>query len=148
MAPSPELFARVAAAAAAPGGRPRLRATWALVAAVVLAVLGVGAGVDRLGHRRRRADVPRDGGPVRATVTASEATTAPRWRSPSPGCGRARRATLVAVDPTVTGTTPARGPPRRPGDGTWRAGPRWSADLSARWSCSGDGGRELARVTF
>ena len=53
---SPDLFAPSSAAAAGAGGAGGRSRTWALVAAVVLAVLGIGAGVTVWATGDRRAD--------------------------------------------------------------------------------------------
>jgi anti-sigma factor RsiW len=144
--PSPELFARMSAAALPP---PRLRArTWALVAAAVIAVLGVGAGVTVWVTGSGDQTVTASAGAVRATVTASTVDDGSALDVTVAGMRPHETCRLVAVD-AAGGRHPAgEWAASADGDGTWRG---WAdvdrADLSAVLLV-GDGGRELVRVPF
>jgi hypothetical protein len=142
--PSPELFARMSAAALPPS-RLRVRAV-ALVAAALLAVLGVGVTVWATSSSDQT--VTATAGAVRATVTVSQV-----------GHGSALDVTVAGMHPFETchlvavarnGTRHAAGtwPASSAGDGTWRG---WAdvdrADLAAV-VLVGDGNRELVRAVF
>ena len=144
--PSPDLFARMSAAAAPP---PRARArTWAFVAAVVLAVLGAGAGVTVWIAGSGEETVTATAGAVRATVTASTVDDGSALDVAVAGMRPAEICHLVAVD-VDGGRHPAgEWPASAAGDGAWRG---WAdvdrADLAAV-VLLGDGGRELVRLPF
>ena len=144
--PSPDLFARMSAAAAPP---PRARArTWALVAAVVLAVLGVGAGVTVWIAGSGEETVTATAGAVRATVTASSVDDGTALDVTVAGMRPEETCYLVAVDLEGDRSPAGDWPASAAGDGTWRG---WAdvdrTDLAAV-VLLGDGGRELVRVPF
>ncbi len=142
--PSPDLFARMSAAATPP---PRRRArTWALVAAAVLAVLGVGVTVWVAGAEEQT--VTATAGAVRATVTASAVDDGSALVVSVAGMHPGETCRLVAVDRDGARHPAGVWPASPAGDGTWRG---WAdverADLT-EVVLLGDGGRELVRVRF
>jgi anti-sigma factor RsiW len=144
--PSPELFARMSAAAAPPS---RLRSrTWALVAAAVLVVLGVGTGVTVWVTASGEQAVTVSAGAVRATVTASAIDQGSALDVTVVGMHPGETCRLVAVDRDGTRHPAGEWEASSAGDGTWRG---WAeverADL-AQVVLVGDGGRELVRVPF
>jgi anti-sigma factor RsiW len=144
--PSPDLFARMSAAAAPPA-RARAR-TWALVAAVVLAVLGVGAGVTVWIAGSGEQTVTATAGAVRATVTASSVDDGSALDVAVSGMRPEEICHLVAVDTDGGRHAAGEWAASTSGDGAWRG---WAdvdrADL-AEVVLVGDGGRELVRVAF
>lgn len=142
--PSPELFARMSAAAAPPArGRRRVVA---LVAAAVLAVLGIGVTVWTSGSSDQ--SVTATAGAVRATVTATSADHGSSLEVTVAGMHPRETCTLVAVGRDGTRHAAGQWPASAAGDGTWRG---WAAvdrnDLAAV-ILTGDGGRELVRAVF
>ena len=142
--PSPELFDRMAAVA---GTRRRGRSrTWALVAAAVLVVLGIGAGAAVWASGPGERTVAATAGPVEVTLTAREANEGSAIDVTVAGMRPRETCTLVAVD--RDGATHPAGdwPVSDAGDGRWRG---WAdvdpADLS-EVIVLGDGGREVVRV--
>ena len=141
--PSPDLFARMSAAAA-----PRARArTWALVAAVVLTVLGIGGVAVWLAGSGEQT-VTATAGAVRATVTASTVDDGSALDVAVAGMRPEEICHLVAVDSDGDRHPAGEWPASASGDGAWRG---WAdvdrADL-AEVVLLGDGGRELVRVPF
>ena len=144
--PSPELFARMTAAAAPPS--PLRSRTWALVAAAVIAVLGVGAGVASWITATGDDTVTATAGAVRATVTASSVDRGSALVVTVAGMRPHETCTLVAVGRDGARHAAGEWPASAAGDGTWRG---WAdvdrSDLAAV-VLLGDGGRELARALF
>jgi anti-sigma factor RsiW len=149
VAPSPELFARMSAAAARTDLRRRQRSrVIAVVAAVVLAVLGVGAGVAVWMGASWEQSATASAGPVRATVVASTADGGVGLDVTVAGLHPGEICEIVAVD-RDGGRHPAGDwPTSEAGDGRWRG---W-ADIDHRALTEvvllGDGGRELVRLPF
>jgi anti-sigma factor RsiW len=144
--PSPDLFARMSAAAVPP---PRLRPrVMALVAAAVLVVLGIGAGVTVWVVGSGDETVTASAGAVRATVTASAVDDGSALVVTVAGMHPGETCRLVAVDRDGTRHPAGTWPASAAGDGTWRG---WAgverADLT-EVVLLGDGGRELVRVPF
>ncbi|MCW2580593.1 MAG: putative transrane anti-sigma factor [Blastococcus sp.] len=144
--PSPELFARMAAAAGPP---PRRRTrTWALVAAALLAVLGAGAGVTVWAAGSGEQTVTASAGAVRAVVAASTVDDGSALDVTIAGMRPGETCTLVAVDSDGDEHPAGAWPASAAGDGAWRG---WAdvepADLAAV-VLLGEGGRELVRVPF
>ncbi len=143
--PSPDLFARMSAAAA-PRARLRSR-TWALVAAAVLAVLGIG-GVAVWIAGSGGQTVTATAGAVQATVTASTVDDGIALEVTVAGMRPEETCHLVAVDADGDRHPAGEWPASAAGDGTWRG---WAdverADL-VEVVLLGDGGRELVRVPF
>lgn len=145
VAPSAELFDRLAAVAAPPS-RLRARAV-AVVAAVLLAVAGVGVGLAVRGGDPQQT-VTAAAGAVQATVTATSVDDGSALDVTVAGLRPGEECRLVAVDAAggrhAAGTWPAS----PAGGGTWRG---W-ADLDrarlAEVVLLGDGGRELVRLPF
>lgn len=145
VAPSPELFERLSAAAAPP---PRLRArTWALVAAAVLALLGAGIGV-LWGTGGGDRTVTASAGPVRATVTASSLDDGSALVVSVAGMRPGEQCSLVAVDTSGDRHPAGTWPASAAGDGTWRGWADVDRDHLTEVVVEGAGGRELVRVRF
>jgi anti-sigma factor RsiW len=144
--PSPELFARMSAAAAPPS-RFRTR-TWALVAAAVIAVLGVGAGIASWVGGTGADTVTATSGSVQATVTASGIEHGSALVVTVAGMRPHENCSLVAVGRDGVRHAAGHWPASAAGDGTWRG---W-ADLDranlAAVILEGDGGREVVRALF
>ena len=146
VSPSPDLFARMSAAAVPPG---RLRSrTWALVAAAVLVVLGIGAGVTVWVAGAGEQNVTASAGAVRATVSASTVDGGSALVVTVAGMRPGETCHLVAVGRDGAQHSAGTWPASPAGDGTWRG---WAdvdrADLT-EVVLLGDGGRELVRVPF
>jgi predicted anti-sigma-YlaC factor YlaD len=144
--PSPGLYARMSAAAMPPR---RLRnRTWALVAAAVLVVLGVGAGVTVWVTGSGEQTVTASAGAVRATVTASSVDDGSALDVTVAGMHPGELCTLVVVDRDGARHPAGSWHASPAGDGTWRG---WAsvdrADV-AEVVLLGDGGRQLVRVPF
>jgi anti-sigma factor RsiW len=143
--PSPDLFARMSAAAAPP---PRRLRTWALVAAAVLVLAGAGAGVAVWTTGSGEQTVTATAGAVRATVTASAVDDGSVLVVSVAGMPPGQTCHLVAVDRDGTRHPAGSWAASPNGDGTWRG---WAevqrADL-AEVVLLGDGDRELVRVPF
>ena len=144
VAPSAELFARVSAAAAPPS-RLRNRAL-ALVAAALLAVLGVGGTIWITSSPDQT--VTATAGAVRATVTVSPVDHGSALDVSVTGMHPNETCHLVAVGRDGTRHAAGEWPASPAGDGTWRG---WAdvdrADLAAV-VLVGDGNRELVRAVF
>jgi hypothetical protein len=144
VAPSADLFDRLSAAAAPPVRR-RAR-TWALVAAAVLVVLGVGVAVRGEGDAEQV--VAAAAGPVRASVTASADDDGSALVVTVAGLRPGEECRMLAVDTDGTRHEAGSWPASPAGDGTWRG---WAdvdrADL-AEVVLVGAGGRELVRLDF
>ena len=143
--PSPDLFARMSAAAAPP---PRARArTWALVAAAVLAVLGIG-GVAVWIAGSDGQTVTATAGAVQATVTASTVDDGIALDIAVAGMRPEEICHMVAVDADGGRHPAGEWPASAAGDGAWRG---WAdvqpGDLT-QVVLLGDGDRELVRVPF
>jgi len=149
VAPSPDLFARVSAAAAATGRPRRLRSrTMAVVAAVVLAVLGVAAGVAVWVTGSGEQSVTASAGPVRATVSVSDVDDGIALDVTVAGMRPRENCSIVAVD-RDGGRHPAGDwPASEAGDGRWRGWADISRSALTEVVLVGDGGRELVRVPF
>jgi len=149
VAPSPDLFARTAAAAAEVERPRRLRQrTWALVAAVVLAVLGVGAGVTVWATGPGEQTASATEGPVRVTVTASEANDGTALEVSVAGLRPRETCQIVAVDRAGDRHDAGSWPVSPAGRGTWTGWADVEQSALVGAVILGEGGRELARVTF
>jgi hypothetical protein len=147
--PSPDLFARTAAAAADVGRPGRLRSrTWALAAAAVLAVLGIGAGVTvwATGSAEQTATVSQ--GPVQVTVTVTPRNEGTALEVAVAGLRPGETCRLVAVDRDGRRHDAGEWPASNAGDGRWEGWADVDASALAGVVVLGDGGRELARVPF
>lgn len=148
---SPDLFARTSAAAAGRYGRsrPTTRSrTWALVAAVVLAVLGIGAGITVWATDSGGQTASASAGPVRVTVTASEAKSGSALEVTVAGLRPGEICHLMAVDSDGQRHDAGDWPASDAGDGTWVGWTSLEPAAVAGAVILGDGGRELAHVTF
>ena len=144
VAPSPDLFLRMSAAAARTRRLRRSR-TWALVAAA-LVVLGAAAGIAVGVTGPADRTVTATSGPVRATVTASAAGEGSALDVAVAGLRPGEMCILVAVDRDGVRHEAGQWPVSEDGDGQWRG---WAdVDRSALTGVVvlGDGGRELVRV--
>jgi anti-sigma factor RsiW len=149
VAPSPDLFARTAAAAADVGRPGRLRArTWALVAAAVLAVLAVGAGVTVWANRPVEQSATVSEGPVQVTVTASPRNDGTALEVAVAGLRPGETCRMVAVDRDGGRHPAGEWPASEAGDGRWRGWTDISPSALTEVDLVGDGGRELVRVPF
>jgi anti-sigma factor RsiW len=143
--PSPGLFARISAAAEPPRRRSH---AWALVAAALLAVLGVGAGVAVWTAGSGEQSVTASAGALRATVAATEVDGGSALDVAVAGMRPGEACTMVAVDSGGIRHQAGAWPASAAGDGAWRGwAPVTPADLAAV-VLLGDGGRELVRVPF
>jgi hypothetical protein len=146
--PSPDLFARMSAAAGGPG-RARLRSrTWALVAAAVLVVLGTGAGITVWVTGSGEQSVTATSGAVRATVTASTVGDGSALDVTVAGLRPGETCRLVAVDRDGAQHPGGEWPASEAGDGRWRGWADVHRGALTEVVLLGDGGRELVRVPF
>jgi anti-sigma factor ChrR (cupin superfamily) len=142
--PSPELFARMTAAAAPPS-RVRNRAI-ALVAAALLAVLGVGVTIWVSSSPNET--VTATAGAVRATVTVSPVDHGSALDVTVTGMHPHETCSLVAVGRDGVRHAAGEWPASAAGGGTWRGWADVDRDDLAAVVLVGDGGRELARAVF
>ena len=142
--PSPELFARMTAAAAPPS-RFRGRA-FALVAAAVLVVLGVGVTIWATGSPDQT--VVATAGAVRATVTVTPVDRGSALDVTVAGMQPNETCSLVAVSRDGTRHSAGEWPASPAGGGTWRGWADVNRDDLAAVVLVGDGGRELVRAVF
>jgi anti-sigma factor RsiW len=145
VAPSVDMFDRLSAAAAPTPFRAR---TWALVAAAVLAVAGLGVGATVWASGSGDSTVTASAGAVRATVTASSVGDGSALVVSAAGMHPGEICHLVVVD--TAGDRHAAGvwPASAAGDGTWRGWADVDRDHLRAVVLTGDGGRELVRVPF
>jgi anti-sigma factor RsiW len=144
VAPSPELFERVAAAAdLRPARRPR---RLLLVAAALLAVLGVGAGVTWAlsGDDARTSTAV--SGPVEASVTAIPERDGSALDVTVAGLGAGEICTMVAVDEDGDRHPAGEWPASSQGDGRWVGWASVEVGSLDEVVLLGDGGRELVRL--
>jgi len=149
VAPSPDLFARTAAAAVGTE-RPRtLRSrTWALVAAAVLAVLGVGVGVTVWATGQGEQTASATAGPVQVSVTASPARDGSALEVTVAGLRPGETCRVVAVDSDGGRYDAGSWPTSAEGGGTWTGWADVDSGALVGAVILGDGDREVARVTF
>ena len=145
--PSPDLFARMSAAAAGtrPRGARRAR-TWALVAAAVLAVLGVGAGITVWAASGDDRTYTAAAGPVQVTLVASTADGGSGLDVTVAGLRPGETCRLVAVDRDGDRHDGGTWPASSEGDGRWRGWVDVDRDALTEVILLGEGGRELVRV--
>jgi hypothetical protein len=143
--PSPDLFDRMSAAAT--GGRRRTRA-WAVVAAVVLAVLGVAAGVVvwLAGNGDRTSSA--SAGPVTATVTLSATDEGSDVEVTLAGLRPGETCRLIAVERDGDRHDAGSWPVSEAGDGRWHGSVDVDPSELVGVILLGDGGRELVHVPF
>jgi anti-sigma factor RsiW len=142
--PSPELFARMTAAAAPPS-RLRNRAL-ALVAAALLAVLGVGGTIWATSSPDET--VTATAGAVRATITVTPVDRGSALVVSVAGMHPNETCSLVAVGRDGVRHAAGTWPASAAGDGTWRGWADVDRDELAAVLLVGDGGRELVRAVF
>jgi anti-sigma factor RsiW len=146
--PSPDLFARMSAAA---GGSSRARVrsrARALVAAAVLVVLGIGAAVTVWVTGAGEQSVTATAGAVRATVIASTVDDGSALDVTVTGLRPGETCWLVAVDRDGTRHPGGEWPASPAGDGRWRGWAQVDRGALTAVVLLGDGGRELVRVPF
>jgi anti-sigma factor RsiW len=144
--PSPDLFLRMSAAAARSRSPWRSARTWTLVAAAVLVVLGVAAGVTAWVTRPTDQAVTATAGPVEVTVVATAVGDESALDVDVSGLWPGEMCSLVAVDRDGNRHDAGSWNVSEDGDGSWRG---WAdVDRSALTGVVvlGDGGRELVRV--
>jgi anti-sigma-K factor RskA len=144
--PSPELFARMSAAAAT--RRPRRSRTWALVAAAVLVVLGIGAGVTVWATGSGEQTSTASAGPVHATVVTSAADDGSILDVAVSGLRPRETCRLVVVDRDGHRYPAGEWPASEAGDGRWRGWADVDRSAVTEVVLLGDGARELVRVPF
>jgi len=142
--PSPELFARMSAAATPPS-RLRTRAV-ALVAAALLAVLGVGVTIWATSSPDET--VTATAGAVRATVTVSPVGHGSALEVSVEGMHPRENCSLVAVGRDGVRHAAGEWPASAAGGGTWRGWADVDRDQLAAVVLVGEGGRELVRAVF
>ena len=147
VAPSPDLFARMSAAADGHARRRRSR-TMALVAAVVLAVLGIGAGVTVWVAGSGEQSVTASDGPVRATVIASTAEDGVVLDVTVAGLNPGEICRMVAVDRAGNRHPAGDWPASEAGDGRWEGWADVDPGALREVVLLGDRGRELVRLSF
>jgi anti-sigma-K factor RskA len=145
--PSPDLFDRMSAAAVGTR-KPKARRsrTWALVAAALLAVLGVWAGVAVWAGGNGAQTYTASEGPVEVTLIASTTEDGSELDVAVAGLRPGEDCHVVAVDQEGEWYDGGSWPASDEGDGRWRG---WvDVDRSALEEVVllGDGGRELVRV--
>jgi predicted anti-sigma-YlaC factor YlaD len=147
--PSADLFARMSAAAVGQKrARPLRSRTWALVAAAVLAVLGVGAAVTVWATGSGGQTASASAGPVRVTVTATGEDDGTALDVTVAGLRPGETCWLFAVDRDGKRHDAGDWPVSDAGDGRWVGWADIDPAILAGAVLLGDGGRELARVTF
>ncbi|TQN38114.1 putative zinc finger protein [Blastococcus colisei] len=142
VAPSPELYERVAAAAL----RPRRRVRLLLVAAAALAALVLGAGATAwlTGEQQRTRSAT--AGPVEASVTASAEGGGSALDVTVAGLRAGETCTMVAVEDDGDRHPAGEWPASPDGDGRWVGWAPVEPDAVDEVVLLGDGGRELVRV--
>jgi anti-sigma factor RsiW len=148
VAPSADLYARVSAAADRSRVRSRRSRTMALVAALVLAVLGIGVGVVVWGEGTWEQTATASAGPVRATVTASEADEGIELEVAVAGLHSHEICRMVAVDGDGGRHPAGDWPASEAGDGRWYGWADLEPGALTEVVLLGDGGRELVRLPF
>jgi hypothetical protein len=147
VAPSVDLFTRLSTAAAGTDRpRPRRGRTLALVAAVLLAVLGVGAGVTVWAVSSGEQSSTASAGPVRVTVTASTDHHGSALDVVIDGLRPGETCRMVAVDRNGNRHPAGEWPASPAGDGHWRGWADVDPAALAEVVLLGDGGRQLVRV--
>jgi hypothetical protein len=146
VAPSPDLFDRMSAAARRTG-RHRRRA-WGLVAAAVLVLGGIGAGVAVWVSQPDEQTVTASSGPVDVTLTASRAEDGVELYVAVEGMRPGEMCTLVAVGRDGSWHPAGDWPVSADGDGEWESWADVELSELAEVAVLGDGGRELARLRF
>jgi hypothetical protein len=147
--PSPELYDRVSAAARREQPRPRRSQRWLLVAAAVLALIGVGTGVVVWSTASERGDtVTVSDGPIRAIVNVRPGNDGSVLEVTVAGLHPGETCRMVAVDADGDDHPAGEWPVSPDGDGRWRGWadvPRTSLREVVLY---GDGDRQLVRAAF
>jgi hypothetical protein len=115
---------------------------------VVLAVLGAGAGITVWATGSDEQTASATAGPVQVTVTASPADAGSALEVTVAGMRPGETCRLVAVDRDGRRHEAGDWPASADGDGTWVGWADVDPATLAGAVILGDGGRELARVTF
>ena len=151
--PSPELFDRVSAAAhAAPEATPERTSRsrqWLLVAAAVLALLGVGTGVIVWAVNRgsdTSDTVTASAGSVHATLAVTGQEQGTLLELTVDGLRPGETCRMVAVDDHGEWYTAGEWPVSANGDGTWRGWADVPRDELTEVVVYGEGDRELVRL--
>lgn len=142
--PSPELFTRMSAAAVPPS-RLRTRAV-ALVAAALLAVLGIGVTIWVTSSPGET--VTATAGAVRATITVTDVDRGSALDVSVAGMRPDEVCHLVAVGRDGVRHAAGEWPASPAGDGTWRGWADVDRDSLAAVILVGDGDRELVRAVL
>jgi predicted anti-sigma-YlaC factor YlaD len=149
VAPSPELFERMSAAAAVTGRpRPWRSRTRGLVAAAVLAVLGIGIGVILWLAGAGVQSATASAGPVRATVTTVSDDDGISLDVAVAGLRPGETCRMLVVDKDGGWHDAGTWPASEDGDGRWRGWAGIDDKAMTEVVLTGDGGRTLVRVPF
>jgi anti-sigma-K factor RskA len=147
--PSPELFDRVSAAAHATPERTSRSRQWLLIAAAVLALLGVGTGVIFWAVNRgsdTSDTVTASAGSVHATLAVTGQEEGTLLELTVDGLRPGETCRMVAVDDHGEWYTAGEWPVSANGDGTWRGWADVPRDELTEVVVYGDGDRELVRL--
>ena len=146
VSPSPDLFARMSAAAGTTA--PRRSRAWALVAAAVLVLGGAGAGIAIWAGGPGERTVTAVEGPVEVRVTATPAEDGVELYVAVAGMRPGEMCSLVAVDDDGATYPAGEWPTSADGGGEWVGWADVDARALAGVTVLGDDGRELARLRF
>jgi hypothetical protein len=145
--PSPELFDRVSAAArATPDAAPSHTRRWLLVAAAVLALLGVGTGVIVWATSRGSDTVTASAGPVHATLAVTGQDEGTVLELTVDGLRPGETCRMVAVDDDGEWYPAGDWSVSEEGGGTWRGWADVQRDELTEVVVYGDDDRELVRL--
>jgi hypothetical protein len=144
--PSPELFDRVAAAARATPERTSHTRRWLLVAAAVLALLGVGTGVIVWATGQGSDTVTASSGPVQVTMTATGEDDGTALDVTVAGLGPGEICRLVAVDADGEHYPAGEWNVSEEGGGEWHSWAPVPRDDLSEVVMYGAGDREVIRV--
>jgi hypothetical protein len=120
----------------------------ALVAAALLVVLGIGAGVVLWVTGSGEQTVTASAGPIRATVVVSTVDDGIALDVTVAGMRPRENCSMVAVDRDGVRHPAGDWPASEAGDGRWRGWADISRSELTEVVLVGDGGRELVRVPF
>ncbi len=145
--PSPELFDRVSAAArATPDAAPSRSRRWLLVAAAVLALVGVGTGAIVWATSQGSDTVTASSGPVHATLAVTGQEEGTVLELTVDGLRPGETCRMVAVDTDGEWYPAGDWAVSEDGDGTWRGWADVQRDDLREVVVYGEGDRELVRL--
>ena len=145
--PSPELFDRVSAAArATPDAAPSRSRRWLLIAAAVLALVGVGTGAIVWANSQGSDTVTASSGPVHATLAVTGQEEGTVLELTVDGLRPGETCRMVAVDTDGEWYPAGDWAVSEDGDGTWRGWADVQRDDLREVVVYGEGDRELVRL--